>query len=75
MKLLAVFSESRETLQIAINQEAVQGRPNVRCLELIERAGKVAIHGADSAVMAVIGRMQQFGHTGLLTVRPLTVQH
>lgn len=75
MKLLAVFALSRAALQRAIDLEASQGHSEVRRLELVdERAGKVSIHGADRAVMAVIGRLVAIGHDGLLCVRPATCQ-
>ncbi|MGT2457655.1 hypothetical protein ACU4GI_32655 [Cupriavidus basilensis] len=74
MKLLAIFAVPRSTLQRAIDLEASQGRHAVQRLGMRETAGKVAIHGADHAVMAVIGRVATFGHSGLLCVRPLSCQ-
>lgn len=74
MKLLAIFSLSRQVIQNAIDSEARAGHPVVKRLEILEKADKVSIHGADSAVMAVIGRLSTAGHAGLLIVRPLSAQ-
>lgn len=74
MKLIAIFSESRNALQRAIDQEAVNSQAMFNRPEISEASsGNNAIYGAPAAVMAVIGRLANSGHKGLLHVAQSTM--